>query len=52
MKGSSPPDNVRPLGGMTKLYARAKRVMESISIITSSPLQLIALHALIIIQQL
>ena len=36
--GSSPPDNVRPLGGMTRLYARAKRVMESISIITSSPI--------------
>ena len=35
--GSRPPDSVRPLGVSTRLYARAKRVMESIRIITSLP---------------
>ncbi len=33
--GSIPPDSVRPLGGTVKLYARAKRVIESIKIMTS-----------------
>ena len=35
--GSSPPESVRPVGGMVRLYARARRVMLSISMTTSLP---------------
>src|SRR4030042_4770518 len=35
--GSMPPDKVLPEGVTTKLYALAKRVMESINITTSRP---------------
>ena len=35
--GSRPPESDLPVGGMTRLYARARRVMESSSTTTSLP---------------
>ena len=34
---SRPPDSVRPVGGVTRLFARARRVIESSRIITCPP---------------